>query len=76
MEVLLDNQANINMMHPMLLEDVRKSDQKIKVNREGGMQLIIKETGILPEFFDVYASMHTKANVLSFLDIDDKYDIT
>jgi hypothetical protein len=75
MEVLLDNQANISRIHLMLLEDVRKSDRKVKVNVVGGVQLSVEETGRLPEFFDVYASTHTKANVLSFSDVEDKYDI-
>ncbi len=75
-EVLLDNQANISVIHPMLLEDVRQADRKIKVNGVGGVQLIVEQTGRLPEFFNVYASTQTKANVLSFAEVEDKYKIT
>jgi hypothetical protein len=32
--------------------------------------------GHLDGFFEVYASEHTKANVLSFADVEDLYDIT
>ncbi len=74
LEVLLDNQANISVMHLMLLEDVRQSDRKFKVNGVGGIQLIVEQTSCLPEFFDVYASTHTKANVLSFVEVEDKYN--
>jgi hypothetical protein len=64
------------VIHPMLLEDVRQADRKIKVNGVGGVQLIVEQTGRLPEFFNVYASTQTKANVLSFAEVEEKYKIT
>jgi hypothetical protein len=73
--VLLDNQANISVMHPMLLEDVRQADKKIKVNGVGGVQLIVEQTGCLPEFFDSYTSTQTNANVLSLDEVEDKHEI-
>jgi hypothetical protein len=36
----------------------------------------VKQTGYLNEFFRVYASEDTKANVLSFADVEDLYDVT
>jgi hypothetical protein len=42
----------------------------------GGPQLIVDEEGVLDGFFPVYASDKTKANVLSFADVEDLYDIT
>jgi hypothetical protein len=75
-EVLLDNQANINIVHPMLLEDIRPSPRKIKVNGVGGKQLIVDKMGMLPGFFRVYTSEETKANVLCFSDVEDMYEIS
>jgi hypothetical protein len=73
-EVLLDNQANISILHPMLLSNVKKAKQKVK--GVGGTQLIVDMVGHLDGFFEVYASEHTKANVLSFGDVEDLYKIT
>jgi hypothetical protein len=75
-EVLLENQADISIVHPMLLTNVQKSERRIRVKGVGGLQLIIDEEGILEGFFPVYASEKTKANVLSFADVEDLYDIT
>ncbi len=41
----------------------------------GGLQLIVDEEGVLDGFFPVYASDKMKANVLSFADVEDLYDI-
>ena len=38
--------------------------------------MIVDEEGILEIFFPVYASEKTQANVLSFADVEDLYDIT
>jgi hypothetical protein len=38
--------------------------------------LIVNEKGVLDGFFPVYASEKTKANILSFADVEDLYDIT
>jgi len=43
-EVLLDNQADISIIHPMLLTDVHKSERRIRVKGVGGLQLIVDET--------------------------------
>jgi hypothetical protein len=75
-EVLLDNQADISIVHPMLLENVRPAEREIKVKGVGGVQMKVNKVGDLPNFFKVYASAETKANVLSFADVEDLYDIT
>jgi hypothetical protein len=75
-KVLLDNQADISIIHPMLLTDVQNSERRIRVKGVGGLQLIVDEEGILEGFFPVYASEKMKANVLSFADVEDLYDIT
>jgi hypothetical protein len=75
-EVLLDNQADISIMHPSMLSDVREIDSKIRVKGVGGFQMMVKEKGRLKDFFEVYASSETKANVLSFAEVEDKYPIS
>jgi hypothetical protein len=75
-QVLLNNQADISVMHPMLLRHVRPAKRKIKVCSVGGVQLIVEHVGMLDGFFKVYASEKTKANVLSFAEVEDKYEIS
>jgi hypothetical protein len=70
-KVLLDNQANISIIHPMLLEDIRPAPKKVKVNGVGGKQMIVDKMGMLPGFFRVYESEETRVNALCFLDIED-----
>jgi hypothetical protein len=74
-KVLLDNQADISILHPMLLKDVQPAERQIKVKGVGGLQMVVDQQGILEGFFPVYASKDTKANVLSFVDVEDLYDI-
>jgi len=75
-EVLLDNQANISIVHPMLLKNVRPAPKKIVIKGVGGPQLIVDKVGDLEGFFEVNASEHMKANILSFADVEDMYKIT
>jgi hypothetical protein len=49
-------------MHPMLLQDVKPAKKKIRV-------------GNLDGFFQVSAIEETKANMLSFAEIEDKFNI-
>jgi hypothetical protein len=37
---------------------------------------MVDQVGDLPGFFQVYASAQTKANVLSFADVEDLYEIS
>jgi hypothetical protein len=74
-EILLDNQANISIAHPVLLKNVHPSEREIKIKGVGGVQLKVNQVGDLPGFFTVYASEETRANVLSFADVEDLYDI-
>jgi hypothetical protein len=75
-EVLLDNQANISIINPCLLKNVRPAKHQVRVKGVGGTQLIVDQVGDLDGFFEVYASEHTRANVLSFADVEDKYVVT
>jgi hypothetical protein len=75
-DVLLDNQANVSIMHPSLLSAIEQTEVEIRVNGVGGVQLVTDRTGYLEDFFRVYASTDTRANVLSFADVEDLYDVT
>jgi hypothetical protein len=75
-EILLDNQADISIIHPKLLENVRPAERNIKVKGVGGVQMVVSKKGELRIFFEVYASEETKANILSFADVEDMYEIT
>jgi hypothetical protein len=75
-EVLLDNQANISIINLCLLKNVRQAKHRVRVKGVGGTQLIVDQVGDLDGFFEVYASEHMRANILSFADIEDKYIVT
>jgi hypothetical protein len=75
-KVLLDNQADISIMKPDLLRMLEVTEKPIRVNGVGGVQLVVSETGYLQDFFRVYATKDTKANVLCFMDVEDLYKIT
>ncbi len=48
--VLLDNQANISIVHPMLLKNVRPAVKKIVIKGVRGPQLIVDLVGDLEGF--------------------------
>jgi hypothetical protein len=75
-EVLLDNQANISIIRPELLRQVQATSEVVWVNGVGGVQLQLRETGYLDNFFQVYTSTETRVNVLSFSDVEELYPIT
>jgi hypothetical protein len=55
---------------------VQLADRRIKVKGVEGVQMVVDQQGILEGFFPVYESENTKANVLSFANVEDLYDIT
>jgi hypothetical protein len=63
-------------MHPTLLSAIERMYVEIRVNGVGSAQLVTDRTGYLEDFFRVYASTDTRANVLSFADVEDLYDVT
>jgi len=75
-DILLDNQADISIIHPCLLTDVKPEKKKIRVSGVGGIQLIVDKVGLLVGFFEVYSSAETKANVLSMAAVEEVYPIT
>jgi hypothetical protein len=75
-DVLLDNQADVSIMHPRLLRQVIRADQPITVCGVGGKQLEVTHNGYLEDFFRVYASANAKPNVLSLAEVEDMYSVT
>jgi hypothetical protein len=75
-KMLLDNAANISIIHPALLSDIRPAKRKIRVKGVGGVQMVVYEVGTLEGFFEVYASDSTRANILSFAVVEDLYEIS
>jgi hypothetical protein len=73
--VLLDTQANISLFHPSVLEDVKPSEKKIKINGVGGYQMTVANKGYLQNFFDVYCSEEVKVNVLCFAEVEDLFEV-
>jgi hypothetical protein len=71
-EVLLDNQADISIMHSSGLSDMREIDSTIRVMGVGGFQMVIKKMGRFTDFFEAYASSETKPDILSFSEVEDK----
>jgi hypothetical protein len=55
---------------------VQPTSEVVRVNGVGGIQLELRETGYLDNFFQVYTSTKTRVNVLSFWDVEELYLIT
>jgi len=51
-KVLFDNQADISIIHPMLLREVQKAQRRMRAKGVGGPQLIVDEEGILDGLMD------------------------
>jgi len=64
-EILLDNQANVSIVHPDLLRDIQPAGNKAKINGVGGHQFTLDKTGFLDPLFRVYASEETHAKRIS-----------
>lgn len=73
-EVLLDNQSEVSVVHPMLCSKVRRKRGKCTVNM-AGKTLPIYSEGYMRHFGWVWVSEELPANLLCFADIEDKYDI-
>ena len=75
-EVLIDNQANISIVHPSLLRDVQRADHEVKINGVAGHQFSVNQTGFLDPLVRVYASEKTQANILSLSEVENRYLVT
>ncbi len=67
-DLLLDNQADVSIVHPSLLRDVLVAESPITVKGIGGKQLRASHMGYLEEFFHVYASNQVVPSFLSLSD--------
>jgi hypothetical protein len=54
---------------------LQQAEKEVNLNDVGGLQFTVNETGYLDEFFRVYASEDTHANVLSFVEVEDHFPI-
>ncbi len=45
--VLLDNQADVSILHPNPLYSIQPADMEIRVNGVGGVQVTANSTGFL-----------------------------
>jgi hypothetical protein len=73
-EVLLDNQADRSIMHPRLLTNLRPADAV--VTGITGDSISVTEAGDLYGFFECPASDKIGVSVLSFAEVEAKYEIT
>ncbi len=74
-EVLLDNQADVSVVHPSLLREIGPAEENIHNNGVGSHQFTVEREGYLDVFFKVYMSEDTHTNVLSFSEVKDVYQI-
>ncbi len=49
-EVLLDNQADVNVMHLSLLREIEPAEETICINGVGGHQFTVEREGYLDDF--------------------------
>jgi len=52
-DVLLDNQANVSVVHQDLLRDIQDAEHAVKINGVGGHQFTVNKTGFLDPLFRV-----------------------
>ncbi len=74
--MLLDNQADVSIIHPTLLREVEPAEEDVRINGVGVHQFTVENTGYLDDFFRVYASTETHANILSFAEVENRFPIT
>ena len=72
-EVLLNNQANVSIVHPDLLRDIQSAEKSVQINGVGGHQFMVNKTGYLDPLFRVYASEDTQVNILSLSEVEDEF---
>ena len=77
-QVLLDNQSDVSVCDPRLVDNIANTDRWVYLNGISAStdEIVIKQSGNLAGIIDVYASDAVSANVLCMADLEDKYDIT
>ncbi len=74
--MLLDNQADVSLVRPCFLTDVKELSKPISIVGVSGTKLIVKHSGMLPGFFECLASDEISVNILCLSDVEDLYDIS
>lgn len=74
--VVLDNGADLSAVMPYLLRNVRKAKRSTPVSTLAGTEMGLELEGELDGFFKVKSSSDIKVSILSFSDVEDKFDIT
>ena len=75
-EVLLDNQANVSIIHPRLLTRIRRSQAPTRVTGISPEAVVLRLEGNLTSFFRALVSHDSPANVLCMADVEDLYKVT
>jgi hypothetical protein len=75
-EVLLDNEADISVVHPRLLYDIRRAERPFRVAGLSGHALELPCVGKLDQFFECKSSVNAQANILCMADVEDMHEIT
>ena len=75
-EVLLDNQADVSVVHPRLLTNVRPATRGCSVAGLSGHELELPNVGELDQFFTCKTADELRASVLCQADVEDIYDVT
>ena len=74
-DIILDNRANISIFTSKLLRKVKPSED-VKVHGTRGLSMVVNKTRYLDGFFRVHANETTKIKMLSYAEVEDKYEIT
>ena len=75
-EVLLDNQADVSVVHPRLLNNVRPASRGCTVAGLSGHALELPNVGELDQFFTCKTADELRASVLCQADVEDIYEVT
>ena len=75
-EVLLDNQANVSILHPRLLTAIRRAAMPTRVTGISPESVVLRLEGMLAGFFRTLVSHDSPANVLCMADVEDLYRVT
>ena len=74
-DVILDNGVDISIFNSKLLREVESWDD-VQVHGIGGLSTVVDKTGYLEGVFRVHANETTHINLLSYAEVEDKYEIT
>jgi hypothetical protein len=74
--ILLDNQSTVNLFcSKNLVEKIRKVDEQLELASNGG-QLRTNLKATVPDYREVWFHPKAITNIFSFVEMEDKHDIT